>query len=63
MMPEAYAKLLPIPPGPVYKYTSEDAGKLQNQNLTNFFKNRKNQNDSVFLKTNKLIFIQRLWSD
>lgn len=26
MMPESYAKLIPNPPAPSYKYTSEDAG-------------------------------------
>lgn len=36
MMPEAYAKLLPTPPGPVYKYTSEDAGMLTIQNVRIF---------------------------
>lgn len=28
MMPEAYAKLLPVSPQPNYKYASEEAGKF-----------------------------------
>lgn len=29
MMPTTYAKLIPAPPVPNYKYTNEEAGKLQ----------------------------------
>lgn len=28
MMPETYAKLIPIPSAPTYKYSSEGAGKF-----------------------------------
>jgi len=26
MMPETYSKLIPVPPAPTYKYSSEGAG-------------------------------------
>lgn len=28
MMPESYAELIPAPPEPIYKYTSEGASKF-----------------------------------
>lgn len=64
MMPEPYAKLIPIPSNPCYKYTSEGAGEfifvfLINM-LANFgflvllVKNAKN----VFIKTNPMLLVR-----
>lgn len=36
MMPEGYAKLIPVPPQPNYKYASEEAGKYMKRIFTFF---------------------------